>query len=308
MNIKSMKNTFNNIYLNILYESKNNIDFDKNKYLEFLTSLTKFTKTNIITEDKNNLIDIPTEFIQYLIQNCNTIIDSTHIKYFLKDSKHWQNLKNIKFKNIFFGLFDFSNEKEIDKFHVNCFNIPIEYLNEARNEFKYYAGDLFGFYNSYENFEVVCVNTKCSNIFQTVYHELSHFIQANGNIRIVKEISLDEIKQKNVLKNIFQTDYDQVISYFSNKEFIPHVDDLIHMLHETKQQYYFNISNFEFLEKLNEFLHVKNRDEMIQHEFFQNFNKANNNNYDTLAMLLFSYISKYKFQKIFNIIKQKFIL
>jgi hypothetical protein len=45
---------------------------------------------------------------------------------------------------------------------------------------------------------------------------------------------------------------------------------------------------------------------MFSHDFFIKFKNANNGNYNTLSMLLFSYISKFKFQKIFNFLKTRF--
>jgi len=284
-------NKFIKTYLNILYESNGNLKFDLQKYIYFLTSAIKFDNfENIINEEKEDLIDIPIELINYLLKYSNKEINGDNFKHYFKQSKHWSNLKNIKFDNIFFSIFDFSNNNEIDKFHINCFNIHNDDLEIIRNEFIQYAQLTFGFFNKYDNLNIICVNNKNNNIFQTIYHELSYFVQTIGNIRIVNGINENDIKNKNILNNIFNVDYDLVLSYFSNTEFVPHIDDLYKMLLNTKTKYYKDISNLDFIEQLKNFLQVKNRQEMMNNPFLINFKNSNYNNYDSLSMLLFSYI------------------
>ncbi len=299
-------NKFEKAYLNILYESSGIIPFNIDDYKNFLKTSIKFDNNNLVKEDKELLIDVPNSLIDYLLMHKNELIKGDSFKFLLNESKHWNNLRNIQFNELFFALFNFNDEKEIDKFHYHCFNIDKEDLINVRNDFIENCGGLFGFYNSYQNKDILCINSKSTNIFLTIYHELSHFIQNKGNIRIVNGITLNQIKHKDKLITLFNIDYDKVISYFSDIEFVPHVDDFIYMLKRTKNEYYKNIKNEEFLEELRNFLLVKNRNEMLNHSFLLNFKNANNGNYDTLAMFLFSYVSKYKFQKIFNIIKMHF--
>lgn len=307
--MKMKTNNFDKIYLNILYESNGKILFDSQKYIYFLNSAIKFNNLgNIVNEEKEDLIDIPIELIHYLLKHSNEEINGDDFKQYFKQSKHWSNLKNIKFDNIFFSIFDFFNNNEIDKFHINCFNISTEDLEFVRNEFIQRAQSIFGFFNKYDNINIICINNNNHNIFQTIYHELSHFVQITGNIRIVNSINENNIKNKNILNNIFNVDYDLVLSYFSNTEFVPHIDDLYKMLLNTKNKCYRNISNFEFIEQLRNFLQVKTRREMLNNNFLINFKNSNYNNYDSLSMLLFSYISGYKFQRIFNILKRRFSL
>lgn len=305
--MKMTTNKFIKTYLNILYESNGNLKFDLQKYICFLTSAIKFDNfENIINEEKEDLIDIPIELIHYLLKHLNEEINGDDFKQYFKQSKHWSNLKNIKFDNIFFSIFDFSNNNEIDKFHINCFNIHNDDLKIIRNEFIQYVQLTVGFFNKYDNLNIICVNNKNNNIFQTIYHELSHFVQIIGNVRIVNGINETDIKNKNILNNIFNVDYDLVLSYFSNTEFVPHIDDLYKMLLNTKNKCYKDISNLDFIEQLRNFLQVKTRREMLNNQFLINFKNSNYNNYDSLSMLLFSYISGYKFQQIFNILKRRF--
>lgn len=299
---------FNEAYLHILYESKGFIPFNKDEYKEFLKSITKIDKNgNIISEDKDLLIDVPEELITYLFQHSNEFIKGDKFKSLLKTSKHWRNLKNIEFNDMFFGLFDFNKDSDIDKFHFNYFDIPIEFLEIARNDFKENIQNLFGFFRKCESVDLLCTNIKCDNIYNVMYHELSHFIQQYGKIRIVKEIDENKIN-KNYLESFFGVDYDKVISYFSNTEFVPHIDDLIKMLEITKEKFYKNIPSSQFFNDVEKFLCVKNKDEMLRNEFFLKFENANNGNVDSLVMLLFSFKSKFKFQKIYDRIKSYFCL
>ena len=269
--------TFTKTYLNLLYENTGAVKFDLKLYNKFLNDCKKIDKFgNIINEDKTLLIDIPDELITYLIKNNGKIIKVNNFIHYLKQSKHWRNLKNNIINDIFFIIFDFSNDDEIDKFHYTCFNIDKHDLNNARVSFKLNVSDSYGFFNIYNDLNIICINKQTTDIYQTIYHELSHFIQVLGNIRIVTGISENDIKQKNLLKNIFNIDYDTVIEYFSDVEFIPHVDDLINMLKNTKNKCYESLTNFQFLDELKQFLSVKNHEEMINHKFFKNFIYANN--------------------------------
>jgi hypothetical protein len=111
-------------------------------YIEFLKN------AYIIAEDRNdiNFIDIPTELINYLIENSNKFISGKNIKGLFKESKHWQNFKHIDFPDLYFGLFDFSKTKEIDRFHFTIFSIVTEAeLNEARTAFEDFARRTFWF-------------------------------------------------------------------------------------------------------------------------------------------------------------------
>lgn len=269
--------TFTKTYLNLLYENTGSIKFDLQLYNKFLNDCKKIDKFgNIINEDKTLLIDIPNDLITYLIKNNGKIIKINDFIHYLKQSKHWRNLKNNIINDIFFIIFDFSNDDEIDKFHYTCFNIDKHDLNNARVSFKLNVSDSYGFFNIYNDLNIICINKQTTDIYQTIYHELSHFIQVLGNIRIVTGISENDIKHKNLLKNIFNVDYDTVIEYFSDVEFIPHVDDLINMLKNTKNKCYESLTNFQFLDELKQFLSVKNHEEMISHNFFKNFVYVNN--------------------------------
>jgi len=55
-------NKCNKIYPNILYETRGKIKFDLEKYKKFLNDSIKLDQNgNVITKDKQSLIDIPNE-------------------------------------------------------------------------------------------------------------------------------------------------------------------------------------------------------------------------------------------------------
>lgn len=298
---------FKKEYLHVLYEQQQgNFHITLDQYKELLKNSVKFKYGKIIIEDRQLLIDIPNKLIDYLIVYKNSLIKGEDIKIFFKDSKHWSNIKNIKIDDVYFAIFNFTSDKDIDRFNYRCYNIPTDDLKTAKEYFNEYCKDLDGFYNKFNNLNVIAINDNSQTLYNTIYHELSHFIQVKGNIRIINGLTKNQVKNKNLLKILFNVDYEQVFNYFSDKEFIPHVDDLINDLFKTKKKFYNEISNFEFLEELRKFLMVKNRPEMITNKFFNNFKDANNGDYATLAMLLFAYICKFRFQQIFNIIKRRF--
>ena len=135
-------------YLHILYEHKGNTGITVKEYEEFLKTVVKFDENyNVISEDSNDLIDIPEEAIQFLLNNNHSKIGGDWLKYYLEKSRHWRNIKNIKINDVYFDMFDFSNSKEIDRFNFNCFGILEDELEKARQFFLNYVKMILDFTN-----------------------------------------------------------------------------------------------------------------------------------------------------------------
>ncbi len=224
-------------------------------------------------------------------------LNCQYFKNTFKESKHWRNIKNINFNNIFFKCFNFNNNHEIDSMHYNFFNITNnEDLIALREGFKQNTLGIYGFYLNYNNSHLICINSNAPNIENIIYHELSHFIQNICNIRLVK----NTINNKNInnLHNILGTDLNQCLEYFSEKEFATSLNDLLIGLKNVKEKYYNKLNNINFILLIKNYLKEAFLTKNIYLEFFEQYIDSNNSNYYPLSFLITSYILQYKYQYI----------
>ena len=114
---------FNEVYVRLFFESTGNFPFDINEFKKFLDTAIKFKDGNIISEDKNLLIDITPELFNYCVDNQDQIIQFDKIKELMQESKHFFNIKNKNEKPLYFKLFNFDDESEIKDFIFKTFKI-----------------------------------------------------------------------------------------------------------------------------------------------------------------------------------------
>lgn len=306
-----MKDSFNEIYLHMFFEESGKINFDIGKFKNFIETSIKFKDNNVISEDKMLLIDIPDKLLNYCYDHQNEIIEFNKVKEFCKESKHYQNIKNVKGKNLYFTIFDFSNKHEIKKFIFNIFKIEpedIEVFNEAFKYFEERCSKLDGFYNTYNEIAICIINEKSSNIIETLYHELSHYIQDMCNIRITNDFKFDENKLENnekfkKLKELGIT-YNDLNYYFSGDEFNVHIDELIMGLWKTYIKFY--ITEFEHIFQ---FLIMVRHEILTDNNFINsnlmlNYMITNGNNSAPLVMFAASCYFNHKYQKIDEIVRK----
>jgi hypothetical protein len=55
---------------------------------------------------------------------------------------------------------------------------------------KILLGELFGFENQLVDKNIIAVNIKSDDVFQTLYHEVSHFIQRLSKIRVINRVNI----------------------------------------------------------------------------------------------------------------------
>lgn len=65
-------NRFKHVYLRMMYKLAGILKYDREDYLNFLKNAIKFKDGKIIIEDKNLLIDVPDELINYCIDITDT--------------------------------------------------------------------------------------------------------------------------------------------------------------------------------------------------------------------------------------------
>ena len=108
-------------------------------------------------------------------------------------------------------------------------------------------------------------------------HELSHFLQCQCNIRIIKTKTHEKNTSK--LKDIFGADLDQCLSYFSDNEFITSLNDLLMGLQEVKYKFYKDLNEIEFLMKIKSYLKDVFNTKSFEHDLFYKYIKINSGNY-----------------------------
>lgn len=298
-------------YFYVLYENSDSFHSSLKEYAKFLSTATYFGEDfKVVSENRSSLFDIPDEAIQFLLENSHKKIGWKWLKDCFKSSRHWRNIKNIDIaKSIYFDVFHFDDKKEIDRFNSSCFGIRLEDLEEARKLFIDLAGTKLGFCNFYEprDIYVICINAKNNDIYQAIHHEVSHFLQMLCGIRIIQDISPEDLKNRDLLKTEFGSSYNEVIDYFSKMEFAPHVDDIVSDLKSLRENFYRSIDGADFELLVLEFLKSRTKEEVFHSELFNNFKKMKNGEVSSLMMLLFSKISGYKFQKIMHFAKEAFL-
>lgn len=301
--LDSMDRVFKEIYLQMLFESAGIVQFDYEKYLDFLKTVIKFKDGKIITEDKDLLIDVPINLINYCYDNQKKLIGFDKIKDFMKESKHYRNIKNVNGYDLFFMVFDFNNDTEITEFHRKFFNnLANDSLTKMEDDFKTYCSKIDGFFNIYENKAVCVVNALSKNISNTIYHELSHFIQTICNIRIVKDFKFDKdaLEKNERFKKLKEIDVtlEKLNYYYSNTEFSTHVDDLAVGLFKTFLSFYKD--KFEFISDYMAMIRyeiITNKD-FINSKITIDYKRANNGDIAPLIMFAASYYFNHKYQHI----------
>ena len=299
-------NNLKHIYLKMIYESIGFLKFNMESYHNFLKNSIKFKNRKVIVKDKNLLIDIPEEFINYCIDHKESLINFNTIKTLMKSSKHYQNIKNIiSSDKLYFSIFDFDNDNEITEFHLKLFkNLSSDDLSTINEEFKNNCRNLDGFLNMncFDSIVICVINSNCRNKYETIYHELSHFIQKICNIRITSSTIFNKEENNsnnrfNKLKNL-GISYEDLKYYFSEKEYSTHVDELINGLWKTYLKFYKNeFSNILFFLVMvrNE---IKNEKDFSKSILLKHYAEANNNDISPLTMFVAAFYLNHKYQKI----------
>lgn len=269
-----------------------------------------FDKEGVIEESSAKLIDVPDELVVLCLSKNGSQISPRELKEAMKHSRHWRNLKNAELRPLAFFMFDFNDALEIESFCMKIFKIEDdEELSRAVMLFTENVSKKSGFMKDEEDKIIICINSSSRDIKKTLVHALSHLVQIFANIRIVKDDKelLEAKKTSSIelaLKSIGAT-FDDIIYYFSPREFNVHVDELAEGLLKTHAAFYSSKSKILFyIEDILPALAEKEK--FKDTKFFKDYVVANNEEYAPLAMFLGAYLLKYKFQKIQNTLKAVF--
>lgn len=303
MVINMKKGSFEDL-VHMLFENINRVKISFEEFQQLIDSAISFNENGIITEDKDLLIDLSEELVQYYMNNRDVDIDINQLKKFMKDSRHYSNIKNIKGGTLFLTTFNFDNDTEIKEFILKLYNInPRELQNEvAYFKAKQQKSNGFYYYDKANNKHICCANLKFNHLYETIYHELSHVIQKVCNIRITSstEVNKDLIFNKlNKMKNDLRIDDDYISYLFNRYEYSTHVDDLILSLSNTYEMFYSNMSIFDFFHHivLTSIQKTTSRN-FLNCEFIENYKKVNDNDIQPIVMFYVSYYLNLGFYKI----------
>lgn len=246
----NLKN-FNEVYLNILNEENNLLRYNLD-YLVFDDIITEETLINgfksIINEsdNPNYYVKLPNELSDLTKKSNNKIIDKYDILSLFPEFEEYN------FPKIFVSFFDFSNKNDIKNLLKSISKIKNDKINfildtafrNGKKRGMFIELTKFGI-----NFSLLFFNIKTYNE-RTIYHEWTHIFQTYVGNDFEKIIELSEenkIKKNYELKK-FNLTFDIVQNYFfSKKEYVTRLDNLIYMIHQVqKLNKYKKLSDIEF--------------------------------------------------------------
>lgn len=278
-----------------------------NNYQQWLNDLIIIDKNfNIINEDKNNVFDIPNQLITRILSLNNfDKLCKNEISQLLSFSKHKFNIKHKIKSDLIFCKFDFNKKEEIDNFHLTLFNInDIETLNQCYKLFLQHCQYAYGLISKSNDDYILVVNTNASSLYQTIYHELSHYLQKICGIHLPIINNVQKINQ-----TLF-TNLNIDESYFNylmkSEEFSVHIDEVIVGLNNLYKYKQLTINKHEFLMNIIDILQ-NNIDEehFYQNSIIKEYNDTNNN----ITGIVFLYLIiklKIKWMYVFNYLSKYF--
>lgn len=239
-------------YLTILLEENRifRYDFDQLICEDISDEIIFKGFLNIIDEsnDPNYFIKFPKELKEFTEKFNNLVLDKYDILTIFPE------FENCQFPKIFVSFFDFSNKNDVEKIIKSISKLDnnkivqiLKYAfsnNEKRGMFidltKYGVNISFLFFN-----------TKTYNQ-RTIYHEWTHIFQTYIGKDFEKLIKLNEenVLKKNKELKKFNLTFDIVQNFFfSKKEYITRLDNLIYMIHQVqKLDKYKDLSDIKFFQ------------------------------------------------------------
>lgn len=293
--------TFQQIYLSMYCQNRQKVKYNK----DFYSTIIQFKQNGIIEQ---NIFDIPDSMILEILNDIKFQNQISNIfKHHINKSRHYYNISLQKLQNIkiYLYYFDFSKKTYIDLFHKSLFDVQPNIIDNLYYQFiNKNTPDITGFIQHDENFDkdiyIIVLNQKHINLFNTLYHQLSHLLQLISKIKIVDNKYIPSASQQ-FLKQ-FNISMKQIQYYFSNTEFLPHIQDLIFGLKKVYQSYHTQISKYDFIFNL---IYKFNVDNSINEDLFKQYQQKNKN-IAPFVLFLFSKKFNYKFQIIKHYLFKQF--
>ena len=243
---------FKETYLNILLEEKNLQRYDNDFFIIDKIILNEeilersFQKIITESDDPNYFVKMPNALVDLTKKSNNFVIDKYDILTIFPEFEEY------KFPKIFISFFNFNDKQEAKKILKSIYKFRNEKIISIFNlAFKdsQKRGMFIDLTKFNVNVGILFFNNSTYNV-RTIYHEWTHIFQTYIGEKFEKLIELNEkniILKNKELKKINLT-FDIVQNFFfSKKEYITRLDNLIYMIHQTqKLEKYKNLSDLEF--------------------------------------------------------------
>lgn len=243
---------FKETYLNILLEEKNLQRYDNDFFIIDKNILNEeilersFQKIITESDDPNYFVKMPNTLADLTKKSNNSVIDKYDILTIFPEFEEY------KFPKIFISFFNFNDKKEVEKILKSIYKFKNEKIISIFN-LAFKNSQKRGMFIDLTKFNVnigfLFFNNNMYNI-RTIYHEWTHIFQTYVGEKFEKLIELNEkniiLKNKELEK--FNLTFDIVQNFFfSKKEYITRLDNLIYMIHQTqKLEKYKNLSDLDF--------------------------------------------------------------
>ena len=243
---------FKETYLNILLEEKNLQRYDNDFFIIDKIILNEeilersFQKIITESDDPNYFVKMPNALVDLTKKSNNFVIDKYDILTIFPEFEEY------KFPKIFISFFNFNDKQEAKKILKSIYKFRNEKIISIFNlAFKdsQKRGMFIDLTKFNVNVGILFFNNSTYNV-RTIYHEWTHIFQTYIGEKFEKLIELNEkniiLKNKELKK--FNLTFDIVQNFFfSKKEYITRLDNLIYMIHQTqKLEKYKNLSDLEF--------------------------------------------------------------
>ena len=243
---------FKETYLNILLEEKNLQRYDNDFFIIEKNILNEeileksFQKIITESDNPNYFVKMPNTLVNLTKKSNNSVIDKYDILTIFPEFEEY------KFPKIFISFFNFNDKQEVEKILKSIYKFRNEKIISIFN-LAFKDSQKRGMFIDLTKFNVnvgfLFFNNNTYNI-RTIYHEWTHIFQTYVGERFEKLIKLNEknIILKNKELDKFNLTFDIVQNFFfSKKEYIVRLDNLIYMIHQTqKLEKYKNLSDLEF--------------------------------------------------------------
>lgn len=238
---------FLNRYSSLIY--KIIIEADQSDYLPFDEEIILEGFKNAIifeSEDPTYNVQLSKELETFTKKNLNDYVSKQDLLKVLPE------IEQFDIPKVFIGWLDFSNKQDCESFLKSISKINESSLKACKFAIanKEARGMLIDLTVFKIPFVILLFNEQKANS-RTIYHEWTHFLQKFISKEkfevILTNHSKFNIKKNEQLKK-FNLDLDFVNNYFfSDKEYITHLDNLLYMIHQTqKLEKYKHLNDNEF--------------------------------------------------------------
>lgn len=201
------------------------------------------------SDDPSYNIKFEKELEHFTKENLNSFVTKNQIVNFFPEVSQYN------LPTVFIAWLDFSNKSECETFLKSISRLNENSLKTCNFaiRMKDARGMLIDLTKFKVNFVILLFNASRANS-RTIYHEWTHYFQTftdKDKFKMIIEKHQKSSVKKEKSLNEFGLSIDAVEQlFFSNKEYITRMDNLLYMLHQVqKLEKYKNMSDYEFSNK-----------------------------------------------------------